>query len=134
MILLIISTLFVCIAAASNAVMDKLQFHFYKSIFKSDKFDNWYWDPSSSWLNKYVDKNVHKGIIKWGIFDKPVCLTDAWHLFKTIMIFSIFISLTCVLFIDVQVDLLVGILYFCVMGTIWNLVFNLFFNKLLVRK
>lgn len=79
----IVATL-VILTQVSKAVQDKLQFHYYTSIFKKFKNDNW-WNPAFSWKNKYIDGNETKGRRKISILgikvDYPVFLTDGWHFF-----------------------------------------------------
>jgi hypothetical protein len=87
---------FVCLgliatAGLLNGAMDKLQFHYSKSVFpKGDDtllgLDEQYWNPAISWKNKYKDwpedpRPAFPGAITWGVF-----LTDAWHLLKWLML------------------------------------------------
>jgi hypothetical protein len=92
--LLIIAGVFVILAGASEAVMDKLQFHWHKSIFAYDpnRYPELFWNPEKSWENKYADKTwtTPKFPGSTSIF---VALTDAWHLFKSIRTFLISISI-----------------------------------------
>ncbi len=72
---------------ASDAMMDKLRFHFSKSIFQS--WDPQFWNPAISWRNKYIDGDPAKGRKKlWGI-QIPVIFTDGWHAIKAVKIFLI---------------------------------------------
>lgn len=63
-----------------KAIADTLAHHYSTSIFS--KYNPKYFDPSISWLNKYVDNDATKGINKW----KFQPLTDAWHLSNSLMI------------------------------------------------
>lgn len=73
-----------------NGTMDKLQFHYNKSVFpKGQEKLLWlgeeYWNPAISWKNKYKDwpsdpRPAFPGATTW-----LVSLTDAWHLLKTMM-------------------------------------------------
>jgi hypothetical protein len=96
-ILLIIAGILAIIAGASEAVMDKLQFHWHKSIFAFNpkRYPELFWNPERSWENKYADKTwtTPKFPGSTGIF---VALTDAWHLFKSIRTFLISISVLLV--------------------------------------
>jgi hypothetical protein len=80
--------IFVFFAGASNAVMDKLQFHFHKSIFSNKFFDEHFWNPIISWKNKYKERgdtwivNLIEKMDNNGL----VFLTDGWHLFQFIML------------------------------------------------
>ena len=51
MLSLIIGIILVSISGASKAIMDKLQFHYHKCIFKFNpvKYDQKFWDPTLSW-------------------------------------------------------------------------------------
>lgn len=77
-------------AGFCKSVADTCSDHFSKSIFK-----NKYWDKSSSWINKYVIvdgmvTNERKKIF-W-IIPRPVLLSDGWHLFQSLMIWSMVIG------------------------------------------
>lgn len=79
----------VMIAGAANAVMDKLQFHYKKSIFA--KLPTW--NPNESWKNKWKldeDGNPINGKERF-LFSSTalVFITDAWHFFQFVM-FSAF--------------------------------------------
>lgn len=73
----------------AKGVMDTLQFHFSESIFAQEGiFKRWFWSPSLSWANKYVDSTPSKGRKKWfGLIPIPVLFTDGWH-FVSINIFN----------------------------------------------
>ena len=60
--MLIISILLIFFAGASEAIMDKLQFHFDKSIFSNkDKYKQLFWNPIDSWKNKWKEDLKTKG-------------------------------------------------------------------------
>lgn len=133
--LLIISFLFISLAAICNAIMDTITHHWDISIFDEaegeiTKRDMW-WNPDYSWINKYLDKNPEKGLKKifFGLFDKP--FTDAWHTFKSLMI--IFIVLSIITFNYSLAIWYEYIIAFIIYGILWNLIFNLFYNKLLKK-
>lgn len=114
-----LSFLFFGIASMLNAVMDTLQFHFYSSVFS--RRDPKFWDPAVSWKGSYV-----LPFTKYKL--------DAWHMSKSLMI--IFQALACVilLFGDYDYGFFRVFLILIIYGIIWNGVFNLFWNYLLVRK
>lgn len=86
----IIGFILIAIAAVSEAVMDKLQFHFDKSTFKENK-NQLFWNPQESWKNKWKeDLKTEKFPGSSTIF---VFTTDAWHLFKFIRTSCLFIGL-----------------------------------------
>lgn len=133
---LILISLCIALAAICNAIMDTLIHHWYISIFK--KYNWEYWNPDLSWRNKYNLKTptLGKRKILGGLVDYPVALTDAWHLFKSIMVVLLItaisiawinpINITNSKFVDFIIILICG-------GTIWIQVFNLFYNKLLKK-
>ena len=82
--LIIFSLLF--IAGVSKAVMDKINFHFEKSIFV--KLNGLFWNPVYSWTNKYKGGVYTWGPRFWGSTTFFVSFTDAWHLFQMIYGFT----------------------------------------------
>ncbi len=89
--MVIIGLLCFIIAAICEAVMDVLQFHYMRSLFKDFK-NNIFWDPEISWRNKYKDGDPKKGpkfLFSDTLF---VGLTDAWHLFKLFRNLFIFLG------------------------------------------
>lgn len=146
-----ISLLLFILASICSASMDTVLFHYEKSIFV--KFNKpQYFNSYVSWTNKYIDGDFKKGlrklfkkfktrfkILKWiGNIDYPAFLTDAFHLFKTTMIFltvgAIISYRPTLSYFDL--DLCKPLLYlfdFVLFGTLWNCSFSLFFNKLLVK-
>lgn len=122
--------LLVVVSAICKAVADKLVHHFDKSIFSTFK-NQMFWDTRISWLNKYVNNDVKQGFKKIKIlgfsFTKPIVFSDAWHLFNSSSIFSL---LLIILFAAVKCKLIV----FIVAGIIHVQIFNLFYNKILIKK
>lgn len=101
------------LAAFFKAVADTLSFHYDRSVFKWK--DKRFWDPAISW--KYV------GFIKFTKFR-----ADAWHLANSGMI--ICFCLAAVLHSPIHqwyIELPAA-------GILFNLTFNLFYNKVLIRK
>lgn len=138
-----ISLLFFVLAAISNSIMDTSKDHY--SISRLPK-GQW-WDGSTSWLNKYINRDASKGVRK-----VPVQLTDCWHFFKFLMI--VFIALAIVSYkpifsyngnevfvwifnkqthLTLFGRLLNETLNVCVFGVSWNLIFSLFYNKILIN-
>tara|TARA_Y100000389_G_scaffold191318_1_gene217299 strand:+ start:14407 stop:14796 length:390 start_codon:yes stop_codon:yes gene_type:complete len=126
------------ISGASEAVMDKVQFHYNKSIFCNDKeYKQNFWDPNKSWINKYKPGSTSEPKF-WGSTTFFVFTTDAWHLFKFFKNTSIFISMGTSMyastFISQEFDLsnILFILLFVIIGrSFYGLSFNLFFDKFL---
>lgn len=99
---MILTYLFIFLAAICNALMDRVENeNFYVSVFKGLNPKFWY--KRESW----------KGSVK--IFNFHV---DAWHIAKSLMIIC-FAAAISKSFIE-----------FCIIGVIWNLTFNLFYNKI----
>jgi len=75
-----------------EGVMDKLQFHYHKSIFVN--FANArFWDPAYSWTNKYKNGNPMEGERFPFSTTFLVSFTDGWHLFKLLRNVLLFASL-----------------------------------------
>lgn len=123
-----LSLILLFIAGISKAVMDTLNFHYDLSIFENFKKQNW-WNPAISWMNKYKDGDISKGEKFPGSTTVFVWLTDAWHFFQHIMIFSLILSI--VLYLPFTPFLLLDfvILYITFTGT-----FELFYSKIFLRK
>ena len=52
-VLTILGLLFVTASSIAEAIMDKVQFHYEKSIFSTDKYNQLFWNPIESWKNKW---------------------------------------------------------------------------------
>lgn len=126
-ILTILGFLLITFAAVSESIMDKIQFHYDKSIFKNSKYNQLFWNPIESWKNKWKeDLKTEKFIGSSTLF---VFTTDAWHLFKFFRNTSLFIGLPLIAIGDMNVILSV------VIGRVlYGLTFTLCFDKLLVDK
>lgn len=140
MILSLIST---SLAARCNAIMDTLQFHFSTSIFVI-KGDDYNWDPSKSWINKYVNGDPKQGQKQVKIlgrsFDLHPYFTDAWHKYKSLMLLYLCVAIASsgldflvlyVLLGGFSVGWLSVIMavYFGAAGIIWNKTFNYYYDK-----
>jgi len=133
----------VTISAQMDAVMDTLWHHYDKSIFRD--MDRMFWDPKISWRNKYVDHKPSEGRIKWEILgisiNKPVQISDGWHIAKTIKIVCLMSATTLAYFAQVvpvlednRDSFVLFIALLTVLGTIRNSVFSLFYDKLLIDR
>jgi hypothetical protein len=90
--MIFVSLLFLALAAVCNAVMDKSVHHY--PISKLKKLNPNFWNGEISWRNKYVNGDPKLGRVKWYFgFNKPVQLTDAFHMFKMLMIINICVSI-----------------------------------------
>lgn len=119
MILIIILLM---LAGVSKAIADTLAHHFETSVFKN--YSRSFFDPSISWLNKYIDHDFSKGINK-KVFQP---FSDAWHVVNSIEICCLIAA------IFIPHGNLYGFIGYVVAGIIYNLVFNLFYNKILLSK
>lgn len=123
-----ISIILIFLAAICNAVMDVCSFHYYNSVFKNKNPK--YWNPEISWKNKYVDWDKGNKKRKKIIFNInfPVQLTDAWHFFKSSMLLFLISAVVLYKPIHPELNELWSVL---ILGTVWNVTFSLFYNKLL---
>lgn len=127
--LLPLSLIFIAISGASEAVMDKIQFHFEKSIFSKSKYNSLFWNPSISWKNKYESIETLKPKF-WGSTTYFVFLTDAWHLFKFFKNTFIFVAISLAFLISCN-SINYAILYFIIGRSIYGASFSLMFYKIL---
>lgn len=130
------SLIFWSLASICNSVMDTSNHHYSTSVFK--KYNPMWWNGEISWKNKYIDCNPNLGFKKLfpnrkgflGKINYPVQLTDAWHLFKTLMI--VFLVLSIITFDkDIILSWYGFIVIFIMYGFIWNFCFNIFYNHVL---
>jgi hypothetical protein len=133
MISLIIGIIIICIAGISKAIMDKLQFHYNKSIFKQNppKYNQQFWNPLLSWQNKYKENSMVEPKFK-GSTTFFVFVTDAWHLSQTVLLSSLFIGIALTAYNSETPLELIGkiIILRCFFGA----AFELFFRKILAAK
>ena len=125
-ILSIIGYLLVSLAAVAEAIMDKIQFHYDKSIFCDKSVNQLFWDPRESWKNKWkADLKTEKFLGSSTIF---VFTTDAWHFFKFIRTSLLFIGLGIIAW---QVESFINlILLIALARTIFGIAFTLGFDKI----
>lgn len=131
-----ISIVLLILAGICNSIMDTCQHHYWESIFKN--LDNHWWNGEQSWRNKYIygKPSLGRRKIKGTNIDFPVQLTDAFHFFKMWMIF--FICAAIALPLSKDLNLMDNAFYsfsvvFVGLGTLWNVFFSLFYNKILKR-
>lgn len=124
------------LGGSCDAVMDTLRDHFPSSVFKNR--NPYFWNPEISWMNKWAKvpaRGVHDNIVDlkkerfFGSSTFLVWLTDAWHLFKMIRNTMIAASVAIAL---------VGIgwhtiVYLIIIKTVWSLMFELFYSKILEK-
>jgi hypothetical protein len=123
----ILSFLLIIFSGVSEAIMDKLNFHFEKSIFSNEKYKQIFWNPIESWKNKWKeDLKTERFLGSSTIF---VFTTDAWHLFKFFRNTSLFIGLGLLGFISYNPIIMV-----IIARVLYGLSFTLLFDKILVKK
>jgi len=101
-----ISLILISIAAIFNSIMDTLFDHFNVSIFKN--LNPNLWNPMISWKTSKTILGYH---------------VDAWHIFKSIMIILLILSIIC------YKQLINPYLDFLIFGISWNIIFNIFLIK-----
>lgn len=121
---------FIILASISEAIMDKLQFHYHKSIFKQNpvKYDQTFWDADISWQNKYKEGSMTEPKFH-GSTTLFVFVTDAWHLFKFLRNVFLFIGLPLISIGPVNIFISI-----IVARVVYGLVFTWFFDKWLSIK
>jgi hypothetical protein len=136
------------ISSACNAVMDTLKFRYSRSIFahisvklaytdkeKSRRFRRW-WGPES-WRNKYtfglpntLPRLIFTTVLVW--------VTDAWHFFQAGWYTSYQILIVALAFDRLPFltpyPFADFIIYLGVIKVIHGLIFELFFNLILIKK
>jgi hypothetical protein len=118
---LILSVLCVAVAAACEAVMDTLQFHYTHSIFY--QFQNKrFWNPEESWRNKYRNADPLAGPRFPGSTTIFVGLTDAWHMFKLLR--NAFMTMAIFLLLSAFISSGWAILY----AALYRVVYGIFFT------
>ena len=124
-----ITIILIMIASICNAIQDILAHHHSISIFGKYKKGFWSDATQESWKEKYIDwDGGNRNRKKWifGLFNLPVQFTDAWHLFKSLMVVLFVLAIVLYKpFFGILID-------FFVLGAIWNLEFLSFYNKILV--
>jgi len=136
-----ISLILISIASILNAAMDVVSHHYHDSFFSLLDNDN-YFNPKKSWKNKYVNGDVSQGRKKFLGVTIHVSFTDFWHLCKSLMIVLICISIAVsnpIFLFPLQktvwiIELMNIITHVFIYGVAWNVMFSLFYNKVLRLK
>ena len=128
-LLTILGILLVIAASISEAIMDTIQFHYERSIFKLDpiKYNPLFWDASISWQNKYKENSMTEPKF-YGSKTIFVFLTDAWHFFKFLRNLFLFIGLPLLGLGSLNIILAVVIA-----RVLYGLVFTFCFDKVLIK-
>lgn len=134
--LLLIPIILYCLCGICDAIMETCSDHFSISIFK--KLNPNIWNKNISWVNKYINDNPANGlkkIILFGIiFNYPVQLTDAWNFFKMIKEVLTIIAIIVAICININCNGLFIFGYFITLCIVKSLIYNLFYNKILLKK
>jgi hypothetical protein len=125
--ILTIQLILIFIGGVAKGCMDKVQFHFGKSIFKN--FNENYFNPKVSCNNKYKNGIKEQGEAFFLSTSVLVFLTDFWHLAQWVFLNSIFLAFALSTKITPSVFVDFFILRFTLGGPFW-----LFYNKLLTTK
>lgn len=113
-----LSLIFVILAAIADAIRDTLFGHFETSIFKN--WDAKFWNAFISW--KYNKKIIFGYRI------------DGWHIFKSIYLILMFLAIVFYIpLIKLDNIILEYVANFLLLGMTHNLIFNLFYDKILNR-
>lgn len=130
---LLLIVLFIIITAISKSIRDKINFHYEKSIFSNFKNQKW-WNPQISWKNKYKDCDETKGRSFIGSKTWLVFITDAWHFFESLQLFSFFVSIILAFNFSYDLKWYWYILIFIFLKLIYSATFELFWSKILIYK
>lgn len=113
----------------SEAVMDTLQFHFFKSKFSNFK-KQLFWDPTISWKNKYKNGDPKQGPKFSFSTTLLVGLTDGWHFFKLLR--NLFLFVGVLLLVLSLNGFWVSLLWVSVSRFLFGIFFTLFYSKILL--
>ena len=129
--MIVFGIILVGLAGFFKAVMDKLQFHWHRSIFAVNpvRYRELFWNPEISWANKYeVGTNYKVEKFKFST-TLLVFLTDAWHLAQMSMTLLLFVGIGLVGYSSDSFFEL--ILYVSSARVLYGVVFELSFKHLL---
>lgn len=121
-----IGLLLIGIGGFSDALIDTILFHYDISIFRNNRFNQYFFDNRISWRNKYKNRDEHQGSKFIGSTTIFVMFTDAFHLFKFIRKICIFISVALISYF--QKDILFLVLMLFIYWIFYGLVFTVFFE------
>lgn len=124
-----IAFLFIALAGFFNSIMDKIRFHWKKSIFsniKNPRVLDWV-SPKLSWDNKWKSVRAEKEKFP-GSSTVFVWLTDLWH-------FAQFMMICCFILAALFYVPVLGMWWdFIIMYTIFGTTFELFYSKVWSKK
>lgn len=127
-------------ASICNAIMDTVDHHFSESIFEDlveARLRLWF-NASKGWLNKYIDRDVSKGLVQWKIFgrsfNKPVQFSDCWHYSKALMVIFVCMAISIAYYCSLNLSFIEIVILLCIYGTVWNVTFTEYYERKLLRK
>jgi hypothetical protein len=121
-----ISLILMLLAGIFNAIMDVLDFHYDISIFTSWHNQNWI-NPVISWRNKWKNGDPNQGERFFGSSTIFVFITDLWHFCKFLMMISVCCA---IVFYNPLIFWWTDIIFLL---TIYSIVFEIFFSKILIK-
>ena len=127
--MLILGLICFTLMGISEAVMDTLQFHFYKSKFSKFK-KQLFWDPAISWKNKYKNGDPKQGPKFPFSTTLLVGLTDGWHFFKLLR--NLFLFVGILLLVLSLNGFWTSLLWVSVSRFLFGIFFTLFYSKILL--
>jgi hypothetical protein len=95
-LIILIPFMLVLMAGASNGLTDAIKDKYSSTIlYQNDNFPASFWNPRESWKNKWkIQGDIITGYERfWGSSTIFVFLTDAWHLFKSLMLWLFTIAI-----------------------------------------
>lgn len=123
-----IGGVFACLAGASKGVKDKLQFHFFSSVFVD--LNHTFWNPEISWRRKYKN-GIDPTPRFFGSTTIFVAFTDGWHLFQ--MLETVFTLLAFTFALHGLPDLYEVLITAIAVVAAKNIMFQVTFKELLTR-
>jgi hypothetical protein len=118
------------ISAIAKAAMDKINFHFYDSVFTSWKHK--FWNKEYSWQNKYKECSPELGEKFPFSSTILVFLTDGWHLMQFIFLNSLFIAFFLISLHDFSYY--EAIVHLILIRALFGVTFELFFKYIFSNK
>jgi hypothetical protein len=133
-----ISLFLIAIAGMCNALYEIIFVSFNQSIFRN--LNPLFWNPEVSWQNKWAQPFPQPAEDKWYYFGFTprykerfpysstifVWLTDAWHLFKAIMLTCIMAAI--VLYVPIVSPFVDFILLYCTFTFVFTLFYDYIFR------
>jgi hypothetical protein len=113
--------------------MDVLAFKYKYSIFYLK--DQYYWNPSISWRNKYKNRKMSDGPAFFGSTTFLVFTTDAWHLFQFLS--NSFIVISMILIVSMFYEFNHWYQYialFICFKVLWGVTFEWFYSRIFRTK